>query len=141
MGYKIWSIYVFVFGALCLFLGSMEVASVPLGIDSVVPADLFGGFVMFVTGAVYLSGLDDLLSERQEGLSFAIVGTLLLAVFGILYLLVIGADGLMYLIGGAEEFSFASGFRPEIWLFAASLPAAIYIVRGREDPGRLVNGF
>ncbi len=132
MDYKIWGIYALVFGALCLVFGSIEIVSVPLGIDSVIPADLFGGFVMLVTGAVYLTGLNDLFAEKKEGLSFAIVGTLLLAIFGILYTLMIGADGLMYLIGETEEFSFASGLRPEIWLFVASLPAALYLVREGE---------
>jgi len=133
MGIKIWGIYALVFGALCLIFGITEIVSVPLGIDSMIPADLFGGFVMLVTGAVYLTGLNDLLAEREEGFSFAIVGTLLLAVFGILYTLMIGAYGLMYLIGEAEEFSIISGLRPEIWLFAASIPAAIYFVRKRKE--------
>jgi hypothetical protein len=39
-----------------------------------------------------------------------------------------GADGLMFLLGEAEEFSAVADFRPAIWLFILALPLA-YLAR------------
>jgi len=89
-----------------------------LGMVIGIPADLFGGFALLVIGAVYLTGVSDLFSGKMEGVSFVLVGSILTGVFGILYILMMGADGLMYLLGEV---------RPEILLFLTAVPVIWYL--------------
>jgi len=104
-----------------------------------VPIDLFGGFAAVVIGATYL-GAVLVLKGRYESLGFILIGTFLSAVFGVLYLLIVGADGFKSLLAfweGQEwtwewltKGSADSGlFRPEIWLFFASLPLAYFTLK------------
>jgi len=104
-----------------------------------VPVDLFGGFAAAVIGATYL-GVVPLLKGKYESLGFILIGALLSAIFGVLYLLIVGADGFGTLLAfwkGQEwtwewltKGSAGSGlFRPEIWLFFASLPLAYFTLR------------
>jgi hypothetical protein len=62
------------------------------------------------------------LDGDYKGLSLLMGGLFLSAVFGILYLLMLGADGLMYLLGEAEEIPGLVDFRPAIWFFILALP-------------------
>lgn len=114
-------IYALVLGIVYLAFGVIEVFG---GAGEVIPRDLFGGFALAVIAATYLKGVKGLLNGEHMGLSFLIGGLFLSTVFGILYLLLMGADGLMYVLGEAEEFSILAGFRPAIWLFFLSLPLA-----------------
>lgn len=57
------------------------------------PIDLYGGFVTVVMGATYF-GATPLWRGKHESLGFVLVGVLLSAVFGGLYLLIVGTDGL-----------------------------------------------
>jgi len=110
-----------------------------------VPADLFGGFAAVVIGATYL-GAVLVLKGKHEALGFILIGTFLSAIFGALYLLIVGADGFGTLLAfweGQEwtwewltKGSAGSGlFRPEIWLFFASLPLAYFTLRITEKGG------
>lgn len=115
------AIYASGLGVISLAIGLVEILG---GWGTVIPGDLFGGFVLVVMAATYLFGVKGTLRGRHEGLSFVIGGLFLTAVFGVLYLLMMGADGLMYLLGEAEALPKLSEARPEIWIFIISLPLA-----------------
>ena len=118
------AIYASALGAICLAIGLVEVMG---GWGQSIPGDLFGGFVLVVMAATYLSGVKGAFRGRHEGLSFLIGGLFLTAVFGVLYLLMMGADGLMYLLGEAEALPKLSEARPAIWIFVLSLPLALRV--------------
>lgn len=117
---KTLGIYALVLGVVYLAAGIIEV----LGGAGVIRGDLFGGFALVVIAATYLNSVKWLFNGEHKGLSFLIGGLFLSAVFGVLYLLLMSADGLMYSLGEAEEFSLLAVFRPAIWLFFLSLPLA-----------------
>ncbi|MHC1571896.1 MAG: hypothetical protein ACXQTM_06375 [Methanosarcinales archaeon] len=132
MNLKNIGLYSALIGGITGIIGALEVIFVFTGTDSWIPADLFGGLALLVIAAVYLSGIGELLSKREEGLSFALTGTILTMVFGSLYTLIMGTDYLMYLLGEADEFLIITELRPEILLLAATLPLARYLIK-RED--------
>ena len=132
-------VYVIV-GAVEFALGLWNLLSLETTVSFLgVPIDLFGGFATLVIGAIYF-GAVPLLKGKHESLGFILVGTLLSAIFGVLYLLIVGADGFGTLLASweGEEWTWewlTSGsagpglFRPEIWLFFASLPLAYFTLR------------
>ncbi len=132
MNLKNTGIYSALIGGITAIIGALEVIFLLTGTDSWIPADLFGGLALLVIAAVYLSGIGELLSKREEGLSFALTGTILTMVFGSLYTLIMGTDYLMYLLGEADEFLIISELRPEILLLVATLPLARYLIKREE---------
>jgi len=117
---KAMGIYAAIIGLIYLFISIMEIFG---GIYNV-PKDIFGGLVLLVIAATYLTGVKRALKGECKGLSFLIAGVFLSSVFGILYILILFANWLEYLIGNA---SFSFYLRPEIWLFFAILPLAYLI--------------
>jgi len=94
--------------------------------------DLFGGFSSLVVGLVLLQAVRLWRPGRDEDVAFVLVGSLLAAAFGVLYILVFVANGVSALLAGGEELAewlacgwLADVLRPEIWLFILVLPAAI----------------
>ncbi|CAD7767967.1 hypothetical protein FHEFKHOI_01967 [Candidatus Methanoperedenaceae archaeon GB50] len=132
MNLKNIGLYSALIGGITAIIGALEVIFVFTGTDSWIPADLFGGLALLVIAAVYLSGIGELLSKREEGLSFALTGTILTMVFGSLYTLIMGTDYLMYLLGEADEFLIITELRPEILLLVATLPLARYLIKREE---------
>jgi len=109
-----------------LVIGVIEIFG---GAGDIIPGDLFGGIALVVIGATFLNGIKNTFDGDHKGLSFLIGGLFLSAVFGIVYLLLMSADGLMFLLGEVDEFSVLANFRPAIWMFILSLPLA-YLARG-----------
>lgn len=122
---KMLAIYASALGVISLAVGLVEILG---GSGEMIPGDLFGGFVLVVMAATYLGGVKGVSHGKHEGLSFLIGGLFLTMVFGVLYLLMMGADGLMYLLGEAEALPALTDARPAIWIFILSLPLA-YRVR------------
>jgi hypothetical protein len=120
------AIYASALGVISFAIGLVEILG---GSGETIPGDLFGGFVLVVMAATYLVGVKGTLRGRHEGLSFLIGGLFLTMVFGVLYLLMMGADGLMYLLGDAEALPKLSDVRPAIWIFILSLPLACRVRR------------
>ena len=100
------------------------------------PIDLFGGFATLVIGVAYL-GAVPLWRGNYESLGFILVGVLLSVVFGVLYLLIVGADGfgtyLACLDGEPWTWEWLTSgtaglglLRPEIWLFFLSAPLGYF---------------
>ncbi len=115
---KIVGTYSLVLGLGYLAVGLLEI----IGGHGWVPGDLFGGLAVLVIGATYLSGVRELLAGKYEGVSFMVGGLLLSAAFGGLYLLLVVAQWLDYLIGEAEEFS--ASLRPEVFFLLVAIPLA-----------------
>jgi len=117
--------YALALGLACLTAGLMEISG---GYGEMIPGDVFGGLVLVVIAATYLNGVKGVCEGGHGGLSFLMGGVFLTMVFGGLYLLIIGADALIYLMGEAEEMPALVDLRPAIWIAILSLPLA-YMVR------------
>ncbi|MDM7275154.1 MAG: hypothetical protein P3X22_003390 [Thermoprotei archaeon] len=136
---KIAGSYALALGALYVACGLLEILSrmgvSPFKIDRFIPADPFSGFASIVVGATYLYSVRALLTGREEGLPFLLGGVVLSTILGVTFILVAGAHWLdSWLEGG--EFSLAEELRPEIWLFASSLPVAYFTLQWIRASGR-----
>ena len=78
--------------------------------------------VMLVLSATYLMGSKALFAGRRDGLSFILGGMLLSGTVGVLYLIMTGADGLLYLLGESEGFSMMAFASPATVLMVFALP-------------------
>jgi len=90
------------------------------------PSDVFGGFVLIVISAVFLRGI-----THDEYDAFFGFGSLMLAVFGVLYILVLLASGLDAWIVG-EEWNPLEYLRIEIVLLPLAIPGLIALNRARK---------
>jgi len=96
-----------------------------------VPGEPVGVLVLLVLGAVFLSGYRELREGTDEGVAHIHVGLLLSLLFGVLYLLILGADALEAYLLGSEDFEGwtpLDGMRAELYLALLSL-IGIYIWR------------
>ncbi len=91
----------------------------------IIPGDLFGGFVLIVISAIFLRGL------TYDLKPFFYFGSLMLAVFGILYTLVLIASYLDALIVG-EDWNIVDYLRIEIFLLPLSIPGLVELNRERK---------
>ena len=144
--------YAAILGIIYLITGAIEFAAglynllLPGAVEKLFgfPADLFGGFSSLVIGAAYSGVL--LRRGKQESIGFQLIAILLSIVFGVLYLLIVCADGFGTLVSTfeGEEWTWEwliSGsagtgiLRPEIWLAVASLPLAyiVFIVERKKN--------
>jgi len=148
------AIYAAILGGLYVIVGFIEFATAfwnwfiepggNLSLLGLPSDDLFGGFAALVIGIVFFGAIP-LWRMKYESIGFILVGALLSAIFGAVYLLIVCADGfgayLAYLSG--EEWTWewlvagtaGSGLlRPEIWLAFLSAPlgcAALRVVKSR----------
>jgi len=102
-------------GAYALFLGIGYVAAAlaeAFENQEISPGSLLSVGVLLVISATYLMGVKKLLGGQREGLSFLLGGLLLSGAVGGLYLLMTGADWLMYLLGEVEDFAVMSKISP-----------------------------
>ncbi|WP_422573833.1 hypothetical protein [Methanothrix sp.] len=86
------------------------------------PGGILSIAVLLVISATYLMGAKSLVAGRREGLSFLMGGLFLSGAVGGLYLLMTGADWLMYLLGEAEDFAVLSEISPATVLLIVALP-------------------
>ncbi|MCD6431287.1 hypothetical protein J7L33_01090 [Candidatus Bathyarchaeota archaeon] len=149
------TIYALILGTLYLVIGAIEFITgfwdllSPGSAESVlgIPVDVYGGFATIVIGAAYF-GTTSLWRGRHESLGFVLVGSLLSAVFGALYLLIVGADGLEALLAcwSGEKWTWewlTSGtagpglLRPEIWLAFISLPLGYTVLKATKTEKKI----
>lgn len=81
------------------------------------PADIAGGLAMIVISAIFLKGI---FSEEAE--AYYYVGSVILAIFGVLYILVMFAE-LASSILAEEELTF--NFRPESIILPFAIPGLL----------------
>ncbi len=121
-------------GALYVFFGILQaLASTGLVDIPLVPGNAIGVLVLVVIGAVFLFGYRELKEGIPEGIAYIHVGIGLSLVFGIIYLLVMGADAISaYLIRSEdfEDWSIIDDVRPELYLALLSL---IGLVKWRDE--------
>lgn len=134
---KVIATYAVILGVMYFALGLLEFIGglgglLGLGEDVLlgfewIPVDLYGGFATLVIGAAYLGSVP-LWNGKYESLSYLLAGALLSAVYGILYILLLGANGFgAYLAGELSEWEWMIDLsRPEIWLFILSIPLGIF---------------
>jgi|GEM_PF-2375390 len=119
--------------------------SPPITLVGVPRGDLFGALVSILIG-VLLEMPTVLVVTRTDGrnsLPYMLGGTLLSAVFGGLYTLILASHTLSALIAGGEELRewLAGGWltyalRPEIWLFVSAVPLTVKVwLRARRAGG------
>lgn len=128
---KIAAVYAIAIGIVWVAMSCINVSG-SMGVQP----DIFGGYASIVTGVVFLFGVRKLWRARYEGLSFLLVGLLLSTLFGILYLLILGANGLDHWLVG-ENPMWIQDLRPEIWLWLISLPSLYFIRNVRETKKNL----
>jgi len=90
------------------------------------PSDVFGGLVLIVISAIFLRGLTH--GEHDAFLGF---GSVMLAVFSVLYILVLFANGLDAWIVG-DEWNPIDDLRIEIVLLPLAIPGLIILNRARK---------
>ena len=153
------AVYAAVLGAIYIIIGSVEFATAfwnwfiapgdNLSLLGLPSDDLFGGLAALVIGAVFF-GATSLWKARYEAIGFVLVGALLSATFGAVYLLILGADGLgtylAYLSGEEWTWEWLTAgtlgvglLRPEIWLAFLSAPlgyVALKAARQSEEGGK-----
>ena len=98
---------------------SLGLADIPL-----IPSAPVGVLVLLILGAVFLSGYRELGEGVEEGVAHIHVGILLSLIFGLLYLLILGADALEAYVIKNEDFAdwtLIEGLRPELYLALLSL--------------------
>lgn len=109
--------------ALALGLGYLAAAIVQATGDSrIFSGGLFGIAVLLIISATYLMGAKSLMAGEREGLSFIMGGLLLSGAVCGLYLLMAGADTLMYLLGETKDLQVAFDIWAAIFLQILALP-------------------
>lgn len=95
-------------GIIYILFGIIQMI-VGLGLESgitdalLIPADIFGGCVLLVIGAIFLYGYKELKAGTNDGVAFIYFGILLSLVFVVIYLLIMGADALCTYGLGMED--------------------------------------
>jgi hypothetical protein len=114
--------------------GGLLIQPTELAGVNVVPPDVFGGIMLIIIGAVYLTGVRQQAQGEREGLSFLIVGSLLAAVFFVVYVVIMLANGVGYAFQFEDwlEWVWLDDLRPGIWLFLLALPGA-YLVFAKKE--------
>ncbi|MCK5038846.1 MAG: hypothetical protein KAS16_07075 [Thermoplasmata archaeon] len=108
-------------GLLYLFFGAMQMF-VWLGYDAAWISDLYipgdvGGFSLIIISSVFLWGVKELKDGISEGVAYVYMGILLSLLFGIISLLMMGADALSYYtLGGDLPWSPLNNIRPALYL-------------------------
>jgi len=76
-----------------LIFGVLQILFVALDWESFLfPSDMIGGFVLLVIGGVFLYGVKELSQGIHEGVAYIYVGIFLGLLFGLIYLLMMGAN-------------------------------------------------
>ncbi|KXS46839.1 MULTISPECIES: hypothetical protein [Methanohalophilus] len=97
--------------------------------SSLLPAELAGGLVLVVIGAVFFVATFEFSKDSFEGSAYAYVGILLCLVFGTLYFLSMVADLInAYILAmeGYEKWTFVDSFKPALYL--GILSGVVYAV-------------
>lgn len=117
--------FALVTGALYIATGILQaLAGAGLFTLPLIPGSIMGSFVLIVIGSVFLFGRKELSESNPEGEAFIVVGILLSILFGILYLLVMGADAISAYVLSSEDFgdwTLLDDLRPELYLALLSV--------------------
>jgi hypothetical protein len=116
-------------GLVYIFFGLLEIIS-GLGISSfyTIPSDIIGGLMLIFIGLIFLRGLGELSQAKVSGISYLLVGVMMTIIYSGLFILIMGAEGIEFLIGKEDfmDWSWQYSFRPEIWLPVITIPAILF---------------
>ena len=103
------------------------------GVD-LIPRDVFGGIMLIIIGAVYLTGVRQQARGEREGLAFLLVGSLLAAIFFGVYMVIMLANSVGYVFQFEDwlDWIWLNDLRPGIWLFLLALPGAYLVLSKKE---------
>ncbi|WP_457550102.1 hypothetical protein [Archaeoglobus sp.] len=112
-----------------LITGLLEIASGLKGdvIIQMIPSDVFGGLILLTISAVLFRGL-----VTGDYKPFFYFGSTMLAIFSILYLLVLLANGLDTMIVG-ENWDPIDNFRVEIFLLPLAIPGLTSLIKAKKS--------
>jgi hypothetical protein len=106
---KFW--FAIIAAILYCFFGLMQVAA-GLGVSAIegfllISADLMGGFILLVVGAIFMFGVKEMNSGISEGVSYVYVGIVIALLLSGIYVLILGGNAFGEAIGpvleGGEE--------------------------------------
>ena len=116
-------------GLVYIFFGLLEIIN-GLGISSfyTIPSDIIGGLMLIFIGLIFLRGLGELSQAKVSGISYLLVGVMMTIIYSGLFILIMGAEGIEFLIGKEDfmDWSWQYSLRPEIWLPVITIPAILF---------------
>ena len=115
------SAYALVLGAAHVAVGAAVFLS-GIGAGTMSLGELPRVAVLFVIAAVYLMGVGALGKGRNEGIAFLMAGLLISVSVGGLYLLEMGAQYMMYILGESDGFGIMESANPATLLMVLALP-------------------
>lgn len=117
--------FALVTGIMYVLFGVLQTVAATGFIDiPLVPGNIMGALVLVVIGSVFLFGYKELKEGIAGGVAFIVVGIMLSVIFGVLYLLVMGADTISAYVLSSEDFqnwSPLDDLRPELYLSLLSV--------------------
>ena len=117
--------FALVTGILYILFGVLQAVAATGYIEiPLVPGNVMGAFVLVVIGSVFLFGYRELKDGIAGGVAFIVVGIMLSVIFGMLYLLVMGADTISAYVLSSEDFQDwtpLDDLRPELYLSLLSV--------------------
>jgi hypothetical protein len=120
-------IYTLLIGVSYVIMGLALFANTFVGFESIfIPADMFQGAMLAIVGAVFVKGFVDKGRGDADWKAFFTVGSLLAGILFALYLFMMLANGLGFVLGFEDwlEWTPIEQFQPGLWLFIIVLPAA-----------------
>ncbi len=108
------------------FLEAVAAAGIARGAARLllVPGDPMGAFVLAVIGAIFLYGAYELHSGLDEGVAYLYVGIALALIFGMIYLLALGASAADAALTG-DVYDPLGGMRPGLYLAVVPLAGGL----------------
>jgi len=118
--------YAALIGVVYVAAGLLEMMNgLGIGQLATIPSDVFGGLMLIFIGGIFLRSVGELRQGRAGGMSYLLVGALMTVIYSVLYILILSANGVEYLLGSEEflEWTWLDDFRLEIWLPLIAVPA------------------
>jgi len=126
--------YSLIAGAVYLLIGLVEVLNGVGILDlAVIPADIAEGLTFLVIASLYVAGMAKRSQGEQDSLLYVVVGSLFATVIFSLYMSVMGANCLGYLLQFEDwlGWTWLDDLRPAIWLFPLAIPGIYQVIKRR----------
>ena len=120
-------LYSLAVGLIYMLVGGAQFVNGFIGYETwIVPGDWFQGLVLVIIGLVFSWGYVLMRKGDQEWDSYLAIGSLLAGIIFALYLFMMLANGLGWMLGFEDwlEWTFIEQFQPGLWLFTVAIPGA-----------------
>jgi len=103
----------------------------PVLVFDIIKPDIIMGIILSIIGMIFLSGINDMLKNKDEGIGHLVVGSILALGFGVIYILIFFAHGAMFLLANEEYLTWnpISDFGPVIWYAFLAIPGFLIAVQ------------